>query len=104
MRPLFTVHAGEFLVGDRIERAFPSLNVWISAKDTGVDPLITDHSGQKTVSLQVKLSRDYKKPIQPASQGSILRATDRPPALNSTVRLLTLKLRHVANLGRSERS
>ena len=62
MRPLFTVHAGEFLVGEHIERNFPSLNVWIPAKDTGVDLLVTDHSAQRTVSLQVKLSRDYKKP------------------------------------------
>lgn len=60
MRPLFTVHAGEFLVGEHIERNFPSLNVWVPAKDTGVDLLVTDASARRTASLQVKLSRDYR--------------------------------------------
>lgn len=62
MRPLFTVHAGEFLVGEYIERNFPLLNVWIPAKDTGVDLLVTDVNARRTVSLQVKLSRDYRSP------------------------------------------
>lgn len=62
MRPLFTIHAGEFLVGEFIERNFPTLHVWIPSKDTGVDLLVTDTSAQNAVSLQVKLSRDYKKP------------------------------------------
>lgn len=62
MRPLFTVHAGEFLVGEYIERHFPSLNVWIPAKDTGVDLLVTDVNARHTLSLQVKLSRDYRPP------------------------------------------
>ena len=62
MRPLFTVHAGEFLVGEHIERNFPSLNVWVPAKDTGVDLLITDVGARNAISLQVKLSRDYRLP------------------------------------------
>jgi len=63
MRPLFTVHAGEFLVGEFIEREFRSLNVWIPSKDTGVDLLVTDeHLRAKPISLQVKLSRDYTQP------------------------------------------
>jgi hypothetical protein len=62
MRPLFTVHAGEFLVGEHIEQAFPSLNVWVPAKDTGVDLLVTDVGARNAVSLQVKLSRDYRPP------------------------------------------
>lgn len=62
MRPLFTVHAGEFVVGEHIEKEFKNLNVWIPAKDTGVDLLITDASARETVSLQVKLSRDYRQP------------------------------------------
>lgn len=60
MRPLFTIHAGEFLVGEFIEKNFPSLNVWIPAKDTGVDLLVTGKADRRPVSLQVKLSRDYK--------------------------------------------
>ncbi len=62
MRPLFTVHAGEFLVGEHIEQTFKSLNVWVPSKDTGVDLLVTDATARHTISLQVKLSRDYRKP------------------------------------------
>ncbi|HQS58552.1 MAG: hypothetical protein B7Y56_11775 [Gallionellales bacterium 35-53-114] len=62
MRPLFTVHAGEFLVGEHIENTFSSLNVWVPAKDTGVDLLVTDAGARHTASLQVKLSRDYRLP------------------------------------------
>lgn len=28
MKPMFTVHIGEYLVGDHIERAYPHWNVW----------------------------------------------------------------------------
>lgn len=62
MRPLFTVHAGEFIVGEFIEQNFRNLNVWIPSKDTGIDFLVTDQKNTKTVSLQVKLSKDYKNP------------------------------------------
>lgn len=62
MRPLFTIHAGEFLVGEFIEKSFPTLNVWIPSKDTGIDLLVTNKKNTSTVSLQVKLSRDYKVP------------------------------------------
>lgn len=61
MRPLFTIHAGEFIVGEHIEKNFPGLNVWIPSKDTGIDLLVTDKTNScKPISLQVKLSRDYK--------------------------------------------
>jgi hypothetical protein len=63
MRPLFTVHAGEFLVGEHIEKKFPSLNIWLPAKDTGIDLLVTNGDASKSVSLQVKLSRDYRAPV-----------------------------------------
>jgi len=59
MKPLFTIHAGEFLVDDAIERRFPDVNVWIPAKDTGVDLLVSDNDNKRTLSLQVKFSRDY---------------------------------------------
>lgn len=61
MKPLFTVHAGEYLVGEHIERKFRNLNVWIPSKDTGIDLLITNAKNSSSVSLQVKLSKDYKK-------------------------------------------
>lgn len=62
MRPLFTVHAGEFLVGEFIEKSYPALDVWIPSKDTGIDLLVTNTATATMVSLQVKLSRDYKPP------------------------------------------
>ena len=60
VRPLFTVHAGEFVVGELIEKTFPGLDIWVPAKDTGVDLLVTGIRGQQALALQVKLSRDYK--------------------------------------------
>jgi hypothetical protein len=59
LKPLFTVHAGEFLVDNEIERKFRRINVWIPAKDTGIDLLVSNSNNKKTVSLQVKFSRDY---------------------------------------------
>jgi hypothetical protein len=59
MRPLFTIHAGEFLVGSEIERKFRRVNVWLPTKDTGIDLLVSDSTNSETVSLQVKFSRDY---------------------------------------------
>jgi len=55
MRPLFTIHVGEF-----IEHTYPNLNVWIPSKDTGIDLLVTNEKNTSSISLQVKLSRDYK--------------------------------------------
>ena len=59
MKPLFTIHAGEFLVDCEIERKFRRTNVWIPTKDTGIDLLVSNSDNTKTVSLQVKFSRDY---------------------------------------------
>jgi hypothetical protein len=59
MRTLFTVHAGEFLVGSEIERRLRRANVWVPTKDTGVDLLVTNSRADRVVSLQIKYSRDY---------------------------------------------
>jgi hypothetical protein len=59
MRPIFTIHAGEFLLGAHLEKVFKGINIWIPAKDTGVDLLITDRGNKKAVSFQVKFSRDF---------------------------------------------
>jgi hypothetical protein len=59
MKPLFTVHAGEYLVGSHIERTHPRWSLWLPAKDTGIDLLISDSKNGKTVSLQVKFSKDF---------------------------------------------
>jgi hypothetical protein len=58
VKTLFTIHAGEFLAGDYIERTFRRLNVWVPTKDTGVDLLVSGKN-KKILSLQVKSSRDY---------------------------------------------
>ncbi len=57
MRPIFTIHAGEFIVGEHLERK--GLNVWVPTKDTGVDLLVTNSTNTTGVSFQVKFSRDY---------------------------------------------
>lgn len=59
MKPMFSIHAGEFLVGDHVESQFPQLRVWVPSRDTGIDLLVTDSAAQRTTSLQVKASRDY---------------------------------------------
>lgn len=59
MKPIFSVHAGEYLTGSYIEQKFPNVNLWIPAKDTGIDLLVSDRPNRKTVSLQVKFSKDF---------------------------------------------
>lgn len=57
MKPLFTVHAGEYLVGSFIEQKFKDAEVWVPTRDTGIDLLVTRKKRQ--VSIQVKYSHDY---------------------------------------------
>lgn len=62
MRPMFTIHIGEYLVADYIERQYGKkcgIQVWVPSKDTGIDLLVTDKKCRKTVSLQVKYSKSY---------------------------------------------
>jgi len=59
MKTLFTVHAGEYLVGSHIGKTYPKWRVWMPAKDTGIDLLVTDPKNKAAVSLQVKSSKDY---------------------------------------------
>lgn len=56
---MFTIHAGEFVVGDYIERTFRRVNLWVPSRDTGTDLLVTDTANERSVSLQVKFSRDF---------------------------------------------
>ena len=59
MKPIFSVHAGEYLTGSHIENKFRRVNVWVPAKDTGIDLLVSDRANRKTVTLQVKFSKDF---------------------------------------------
>lgn len=64
MKPIFTVHEGEFLVGDHINRKLGrKYDVWVPTKDTGVDLLVTrKRRSGRAVGLQVKLSRSFSIP------------------------------------------
>ncbi|GBD98662.1 hypothetical protein BMS3Abin07_00688 [bacterium BMS3Abin07] len=59
MKPLFTIHAGEYLVGSYIENQFKNTHIWIPSKDIGIDLLSSDLLNKKFVSLQIKFSKDY---------------------------------------------
>ena len=61
MKPLFTIHEGEFLVGDYINRRLGRrFDVWVPSKDAGVDLLVTRKRREgKPVRLQVKFSRSF---------------------------------------------
>jgi len=59
MRPIFTVHAGEYLFGSYLEKEFKGFNIWIPSRDTGIDLLVTESKNRKTASLQVKFSKDF---------------------------------------------
>jgi len=59
MKPLFTIHAGEYLVGALVEKRFKRLNVWIPLRDTGLDLLVSDRRNSRSISLQVKFSKDF---------------------------------------------
>ena len=59
MKPLFTIHAGEYLVGSHVEHQFRRVKVWIPTKDTGIDLLVSDRLNRQCVSLQVKFSKDW---------------------------------------------
>ena len=64
MQPMFTIHAGEYLVGSYIEQNLTDqngkkLNLWIPSKDTGIDLLVTDQTNRHTTSIQVKFSKDF---------------------------------------------
>lgn len=58
MKPLFTIHEGEYLVGAHLEKRY-GLNVWVPTKDTGIDMLVSNETPKSCVSLQIKFSKDY---------------------------------------------
>jgi hypothetical protein len=59
MKILFSIHAGEYLVGQHIEDNHKSLRVWVPSKDTGVDLMLSNANATRTASIQVKFSKDY---------------------------------------------
>lgn len=59
MKPLFTIHEGEYLLGARLESHENKPSVWVPTKDRGVDFLVTDEKNQNITSIQVKFSKDF---------------------------------------------
>ena len=59
MRPVFTIHGGEYIFANEFGKRFPELDLWIPLDDDGIDFLITSKKNRKTLSIQVKFSRDY---------------------------------------------
>ena len=59
MKPIFTIHAGEYLVGSFIEKHLNNCKVWLPSKDTGIDLLVTNLRARKYVGIQVKFSKDF---------------------------------------------
>ena len=66
MKPLFTIHEGEFLVGDYINRKLgQKYDVWVPTKDSGVDLLVTRKKrAGRAVGVQVKFSRSFDIPAE----------------------------------------
>ncbi|MDN3523888.1 hypothetical protein QWY79_01240 [Halomonas sabkhae] len=62
MKPIFTLHAGEFVFGEHVEQRFRDVDLWVPTKDTGIDFLLSDKANRSTVSVQVIMSRDYQPP------------------------------------------
>jgi len=59
MRPIFTLHAGEYLVGSYLETKFKNVALWVPARDIGIDLLVTDRRRRKALGFQVKFSKDF---------------------------------------------
>jgi hypothetical protein len=60
VKPLFTIHAGEYLVGNYLEKKFKDCEIWVPSKDTGTDILMTNSlNRKKNVGIQVKFSKDF---------------------------------------------
>lgn len=59
MKPIFTIHAGEYLAGSEIERQCPDWEIWIPSRDTGIDLLMRHKRTGKTKTIQVKFSKSF---------------------------------------------
>lgn len=62
MKPIFTIHAGEYIAGSSIEHFFAKnqdYHLWLPTKDKGIDLLISNLKSKKISSIQVKYSKDF---------------------------------------------
>jgi len=74
MKSLFTLHAGEIVAGEHIEHWYKNVEVWVPAKDTGVDLLVTGKKNKKAISLQVKYSTNVSSAQKDVQLNEGLRA------------------------------
>jgi hypothetical protein len=60
MQPMFTIHVGEYLVGEALEEKFKKCEIWTPAKDHGIDLLLSAKDNtRKNTGIQVKYSKDH---------------------------------------------
>ena len=43
MKPMFSIHAGEYLTGSHLEKKFRHVNLWVPAKDTPLSRRFSRH-------------------------------------------------------------
>lgn len=73
MKPIFSIHAGEYLVGSELEKRFKNCEVWLPSKDTGTDLLLTNKKDrQKNIGIQVKFSKDFLPEMSANFQNRLL--------------------------------
>tara|TARA_R110002073_G_scaffold108051_1_gene242885 strand:+ start:892 stop:1263 length:372 start_codon:yes stop_codon:yes gene_type:complete len=64
MKTLFTIHGGEWLVGEELERRYldNDITVWVpGSRDRGIDLLVTNNTNKSSVGIQVKFSKSYER-------------------------------------------
>jgi len=59
MKPIFTIHAGEYLVGAELEKQCKDWEIWLPSRDVGTDLLIRHKTTRATKSIQVKFSKSW---------------------------------------------
>lgn len=72
MKPIFTIHAGEYLVGEYLEQRYGAKKgwrIWTPSKDTGIDLLVTSADCRKTFSIQVKFSKSFPQSFECVASG-----------------------------------
>ena len=62
-------------VGSHIETHYKKWNIWVPAKDTGIDLLATNEKNTKAVSFQIKYSKDWTPTGRPSLHNTKLLAS-----------------------------
>ena len=87
MKPMFTIHEGEFLVGDYINRNLKDkYEVWVPTKDEGTDLLVTHRKKNRTSGAAGKGSGVAPPLPRPVRPGPAWAAYDQPTGSGSCPR------------------